>query len=85
MEHQEKIVCLTENELNFQLIQIAEEHGMSDEVTTTLNREFIQQYTVLKQIPVDLASIIRLRYEAIVSEAREKWHEYINALNKLSK
>lgn len=84
MEHQEKIVCLTENELNFQLMQIAEEHGMSDEVTTTLNKEFIQKYTVLKQIPLDLASIIRIRYEAIVSEAQEKWHEYVTTLNKLS-
>ena len=84
MESQERLVCLTENELNFQLLQIAEEHGLADEVSTDVNKAFIKQYTVLKHIPVDLASVIRIRYTAIHEEARTQWQAYMEILSRLT-
>lgn len=81
---EERLICLTENELNFQLLQIAEEHGMADEVSTNVNKLFIKQYTTLKQIPVDLASIIRIRYTTILEEAQERWKEYMKIISRLT-
>lgn len=81
---EERLICLTENELNFQLLQIAEEHGMADEVSTNVNKLFIKQYTTLKQIPVDLASIIRIRYTTILEEAQERWNEYMKIISRLT-
>lgn len=75
--------CFTQAELNYQLIKSAERRGMSDEVSTTINKQFIQQYTSLKLIPVDLACIIINRYETILFNAKEKYKEYRQIINSL--
>ena len=85
MENQEKIICLTEIELNFQLMQIAEKNGLADEVSTEINKSFIQKYTTLKYIPLDLAAVIKNRYTLILEDAKTHWQAYINTLLKLMK
>ena len=73
-------VFYTESELNYMLMEQAERLGMGDQVTTTINKNFIHQYTISPLIQSDLASVIINRQASILEEAKDKMREALQIL-----